>query len=93
MAATWDITIQVTALASREIRVTATRTDGDDVRTYSAEGTYDTVNNTPQELLAAYTDLFWNLYQAEIAKETQVAALIGQAEQALATALVAKETE
>jgi len=92
MAGTWEATIQVVDLAKRTVRVQAVRTDGEDVRTYSAEGKYDTVTNTPQELLAIYTNLFWGLYQAEVAQEGQVTALVGQAENALANALDAKET-
>lgn len=34
MAATWQITIQVTDLANKRIRVTGVRTDGTDVRSY-----------------------------------------------------------
>jgi len=92
MAGTWSVSIQVADLAQRTVRVQATRTDGEDVRVYSTEGKYDTVNNTPQELLAMYTGVFWDLYEAEVAKEAQIAALVGQAEIALAGALDAKET-
>lgn len=92
MAGTWGVSIQVADLAQRTVRVQATRTEGEDVRVYSAEGTYDTVNNTPQALLAKYTSLFWDLYQGEVTKEAQIAALVGQVQTALANALDAKET-
>lgn len=93
MAVVWTIEIQVTNLATREVIVRGTRTDGADVWTDTIVGKYDTANHTPQELLATYTDGLWNLYQLQKTKEANIAALIGQAESALANALNAKEAE
>ena len=96
MAVSWDVKIQVTDLKNREVSVTATRTDDSvtppEVRSYRAEGKYDTESQTKQELLDMYSGIFYDLYQAELAKETQIATLVGQAETALQDALMAKET-
>ncbi len=95
MAITWTVDIAVTDLVSRSISIAATRTDTGviptKVRSYNAVGKYDTVSMTPQQLLTHYTNLFWDLYQAEITRETQVATLVGQAKTALTNALQAKE--
>lgn len=97
MPVTWTVQLTVTNLAERRVRLTATRTDTDqtpeEVRTYTADGIYDTVNKTPQELLLEYTDLFWAKYEADVAAEINHADLIIGAENALANALDAKEAE
>ena len=91
MAGTWAVDVEVIDLPQRTIRVQGTRTDGEDVRTYCVEGKYDRVNFTPHQLLTVYTGWLWDQYQADLVKETQIAALLGQAETALANALNAQE--
>ncbi len=95
MPVTWDIVITVTDLAEESVRATATRTDTDkdpvEVRTYWAEGKYDTVNKPLTR--AKYADNFWEQYQVGAEKDSQIAALVGAEEAAIASILDAKEAE
>lgn len=86
---TWETKIQIVDVAANRIRVTATRTEGDDVQTFSAVGTVD-----PSAKAASKTRLvnaIWDAYQASKAKADAAAALMSGWEAALATSLGKKE--
>jgi hypothetical protein len=97
MAITWAVEIEVTKLISSqeaECNITGTRTDDadpDNPKVYKVQGLYDTVNNTPAQLLATYGDLLWAEYQADATEQAEIDALVSTAETALATNLQNRE--
>ena len=90
MAATWEVSIMVTNIAERRIRVTGVRIDGEDVRTYSAQGQVDT--NNLQDSLRAIMDTLFIKHTATINEETTKAALISGWEETATTYLEGLET-
>ena len=72
--ATWDVQIEVTDRADRRIRVTGTRTDGEDVRTYTASAQVDTDNL--QASLRKVMDTIFASHEAAIAEEAANATLV-----------------
>ena len=91
MAATWTCEITVTNLAQRIVSIRATRTDGEDVRTYYREK----VRVDTQDLAGLRDKLvagFRKHYEVEVANEQAAAAVIGDWEAGLVAALNAKET-
>ena len=97
MAVTWAVEIEVIDLATKAVLVKGTRTDDalpaeDGVLEYTVEGAYDTVNNTPAQLLQIYADALWDKHQYENDKETQIDAITSQAEAALKAELESRET-
>ena len=92
MPATWEIHIDVIDLQERRVRVAVRRTEGADVWDFSLDDAkYDTANKTPAQLREEFADNIWDHYQRHVAQQSQIAAMIGQAETALANALMAKE--
>ena len=83
--ATWEVTISVLDRPEKRVRVTGVRTDGEDVRTYSATGQVDT-DNLQASLRAVMDTLFAN-YTAEAAAEAADATLISGWEATAATYL------
>ena len=89
MAATWTTNFEALDVATRSVRATGTRTDGADVRTYTAEGTVDPADRAAS--LARVINALWDAFQADQAQRTARAALIAGAETAVSNALNAKE--
>jgi hypothetical protein len=88
--ATWAVEIEVLNLADKRLRVTATRTDGADIRTYTAEATVDT-GDLPGSRDRVVNAL-WDAHATVVATETAQNALLVGWEAAVATALNVKET-
>jgi hypothetical protein len=90
--ATWTVEIEVADLDAKLVNVTATRTDGVDIRTYALKGvSADTHDKTLSEIRAIVSAELWAAYQAELAKEAKVATLLAGWETALASDLNALE--
>ena len=92
MAAIWTVKIDVTNVAEKTMTVTATRTDGLDVRVYTLAGL--SYNPTPGRNLAAIRGEIVNVLYAMYAKQlalTTESAAIAVNEGLMATALNAKE--
>lgn len=86
----WEVTIVVTSLAERRIRATATRTEGAFVRTYTL-ATIVPQGPTAEQIATGLANQIWELYQAELTKETNEAAVVAQVAGLAATKLDAKE--
>ena len=87
--AQWTTQITVTNLPSKRIRVTATRTDGETTWSQSVDsivdpadlpGTRDKINNA-----------IWAEWEAEVAKQAQIATMLTGYEAAIAADLNARE--
>ncbi|HUU97049.1 MAG TPA: hypothetical protein VM487_15025 [Phycisphaerae bacterium] len=89
MAATWTSTIVITNLAAKRIRVTATRTDGEDVRTYSCDTRIDPGDVQASKL--ALAESIRDQYLADVADQVAHAALLGTWEADLNTWLEGQE--
>ena len=89
MAATWTSTMTVTDLATKRIRVTATRTDGEDIRTYSCDTKIDSSNITASN--TSIVDAIWNAFQSDLKKQTDDTTLISDLPTTLDTLLNNKE--
>ena len=89
--ATWAIEITVTDLPNKRCRVTGVRTDGEDVRTYSCEGSVDLADlpGTKVKFLTSLQDL----HTAAMEKESTVNALLAGWQAALEAAMNAWEVE
>ena len=92
MAITWEYTLTVRDLAAKLVDVEATRTEDQDVRSYSLPGvsadTHDVAGATIKATVAARMRA---LYDADIAAESAVATLLNGWEAALKTATEALE--
>ena len=88
--ATWSVSIEVTDLAAKRLRIVGTRTDVDDVRTYSIQTRWDDTLTRAQNGVT-FRDSIWGLYQAELARESSISTFIGAASTDLASALTALE--
>ena len=96
MAVTWAAVVTLTDAATKAITVVATRTDdalppATGVRTYTIDGVYDVVTNTPEELLQIVANGVWDKYQLEAGKESQLATIKARAEAALKAELESRE--
>ena len=79
MAITWDTKITVINAATKEISLTATRTDSIDPnnpKTYTVSRAV--IETGPQKI--AVMDEVWAKYQADLAKESNLAGVIGSLE-------------
>ena len=83
--ATWAVSIGVTDRADKRVTVTGTRTDGEDIRSYTAAGQVDPSNLTAS--LRAVMDTLFARYTAEVAAEAADATLISGWEDTAATYL------
>jgi len=90
VAASWDSTITVTDLAAKTIRVAATRTDGEDVRTYSCDAVIDPDDMAGSKLRAA--NAIRDAYLADAARESAVSAMLDGWAAALNAWLEGQET-
>lgn len=87
--ATWETKITIIDLATRRIRITAVRTDGEDTQAFTAVGIVD-----PNALAASKTRLvnaIWDAYQVAKAKVDAADDMLSGWEAALATSLGKKE--
>ena len=89
MAITWDVQITVISISTKEVSVTATRTDdvSGKVRTYTVPRA--PIGTAEQKL--SVIDEIWEKHQAELNKETAIAAFIGTLETQAKTNLEARE--
>ncbi len=83
---TWETNIDVIDIDQKTMRVTGTRTDGEDVQVFPFEGTY--ANN--QE--ATYANVLWDLYQQRKIKDASIAAIKSAAEATITADLDARES-
>ena len=83
----WSVKITVRDLARKEISLVATRTEGEDVRSYSI--TSAIIETAEQK--SALLDKIWSMYQDELSHESDVAEIIGQLEVQAETNLNARE--
>ena len=88
--ATWEVEITVVDVDDKRIAVKGTRTDGEDVRTYSARGKIEADNI--QASLRSMMDVLFAAHTAAITAEAANAALIDGWEAAAATYLDGLET-
>ena len=88
MAGTWEVTITPINISTKEVSVSATRTDGEDVRTYIVP--LAPINTAGEKL--AVMDEIWAKFQADIAKDTQISNVIGTLEADAKANLEARET-
>ena len=94
MAATWTAEIDVLDLATKRIRVTATRTDDadpDNPFVHVTEGSTDTTVHTLIQIRDMLVAQCVAAYEAHAAKQTAVAAVVATYEAALTAALNAEE--
>jgi len=91
MAGTWETTFTVTDLAKKRIHVTAIRTDGVDIRTYSINTQIDAedIAGSKTKILEA----FKSIYAEDVAKEDSHATLLPGWASQLDAALDAWEVE
>ena len=90
---TWETTITIDNLAKKHVNISAVRTDGEDVRTYSVSGVNANQLDKPlSELKTDAVNALFTKHEAEEAIRTQFADLVSGWEAALNTALEAKET-
>ncbi|MHC4984175.1 MAG: hypothetical protein ACYTF6_13535 [Planctomycetota bacterium] len=91
--ATWDVEIAVVDLQSKQVNITATRTDVDDVRVYTLRRVnVDTHDRPLAEIRAEIGAKLWGMYQAELAADGQVATLLSGWEIALESDLNGMES-
>ena len=76
-------------IARKEASIVATRTDGEDVRSFNI---ITALLATTKQKLAAVDDI-WSQYLADNARRTAIEAFIGNLEASAKTALEAKEVE
>lgn len=90
MAGIWEIKIEVVDLPAKRYRVTGTRTDGEDVRTYSCAGHVDTddLAGTKDKILASLQAQ----YTEAVEKQAAVDALLEDWQGNLEAAMNAWET-
>ena len=91
----WQFKIDVRNLDTRELYISGTRTDDATVPptewTDSVYGKFDLANKTRAELLTEYADIFSALWATQKEKEAKIAALVAQAEAALANEMMNRE--
>lgn len=91
MAATWETKITIIDLAGNRVRVTAVRTDGEDVQTFSALGVVDP--SAPAASKTRLVNALWDAYRAAKAKIDAANDILAGWEAALATSLSNKESK
>ena len=82
----WTIKITPINIGTKEVSITATRTEGESVFTTSTTATLDTAANKTAALDAIWSD--WQRYQT---KQTNIASIIGDLETSGASNLDARE--
>jgi len=82
----WTIKIMPINIGNKEVRITATRTEGESVFTTTTTATIDTPANKTAALNAIWSD--WQRYQT---KQTNIASIIGDLEVSGAANLDARE--
>ena len=87
MPGPWKVQIELVDLERKEARITATRTDGEDVQTYAIKSA---IIETQAQKLAAM-DHIWALHEADNEKRAQIAEVIGQLESQAEANLNARE--
>jgi len=92
MAAIWTVVTTVADLDSRQIKISATRTDGEDKWSISIDELYDTEHYTKPELRDRYVDNIWDHYERHVAQQAQIDAILAVINTAVASELDAKET-
>jgi hypothetical protein len=92
MAATWEVEIAVADVANQVINVTATRTDGTNVRTYALSGLsyVPTAGRTLAVIRGEIAGTLYGMYQTQAEMAAATAAIANQ-EALIAAALNAKE--
>lgn len=91
MSVNWITKITVTNLAEKRVKVSGTRVDGADVKTYSFDTVYNRSNETIGQFQNRLGSLLWQQHLAATAKQTASAALIGASEEAVTAGLNAQE--
>lgn len=77
MAATWQYNLVFTNLSSKVLNVTAIRTDGEDVRNFSLPGILaDTHEKSLTQIRDEISAKMYAQYEAEVAKEVKIVALL-----------------
>ena len=85
--ATWDVKITPLNVTRREASITATRTDGEDVRTFSI---ITAILASPEQKLAVLNDI-WEQFQRDEARRAAIEAFIGDMEATAKTTLEGRE--
>ena len=86
--ATWTVEIEVANLQAKQANVTATRTDGVDVREFElARVSVDTHDKPIEQIRAEVGAALWDKYQEDIVERAKIDALLTGWEAALATDL------
>ena len=73
MAGTWEVTITPIDVSTKTASISATRTDGLDIKTY---GNIIAILNTDAQKLAVL-DQIWDMYQADLMRDTAINIYIG----------------
>lgn len=79
----WSVSITVTDLPGRLATVEATRTVGEDVRTYHLSSVWIDMGNLPQTR-QQIVDAIWAQHEAALTRDTAVEEMVGGWETALA---------
>lgn len=92
MAVTWDVNIRPLDIVRKEVSISATRTDDTDPENVKTEThtVLSTIIDTQAQKLAAM-DQIWDMHLAEVAKQAQIEAVIGELESQAVTNLEARE--
>lgn len=85
--ATWEVKITPLNVERKEASITATRTDGEDVRIFHIITALLDTAQQKEDVINA----IWSLYEADEIRRGKIASFIGNLESAAATALNAKE--
>jgi hypothetical protein len=92
MAATWKVTVVLTNPAAGTASVTATRTDGEDVRTYSlAKVSTDTAKTAAGDITGRIVESIRKMFLVDEAQRAATQAVTNKWDAALAEALNAEE--
>jgi len=90
--ATWTVTIEVANLNSKQANISATRTDGPDVRTFELPRvSLDTHDKPGSQIRQEIVDACWAKFQQSEADAAATTTLLSGYEAALATDLNALE--
>ena len=91
MAATWETSITVVNREQKRISVSATRTDGEDVRTFGLRTVFIPANETFAEFKTRIAVALNQSYLDEVADEAANSVIVGTAEADIDAALDAME--
>ena len=89
--ATWQTSITVTNLAEKRVSISATRTDGADVTSYSAETIFDSGSETLAQFQTRLGTLMWQQHLAATSQQSTIDTLIGASESVISAGLDAQE--